>query len=357
MEPDTQNQLMTVDEKVISQLGAISPMLVVEQVRFIQTIMSSVMRKDEHYGMIPGTNKNCLYKSGAEKLCFTFQLIPEFLVDERNLENGHREYVVTCHLTNASGRRVATGVGSCSTMESKYRYRGNELKPTGMEVPSSYWDTRKTNAAKAQDLIGGKGFATKKDDDGKWRIYEKGEKGENPDIADVYNTVLKIGKKRAHVDAAITATAASDIFTQDVDDLPQQPEFFPEPPATPKAQQPTTPVQGAAKPASKPPNAQDAEFTEAPQKQAPPPSGSAPSPAAQSAARGIPPEVLELLNEPNPEEVAKQRILMTKLGIQVANRNKELAEALKADWRNSANAGVRIQILEKAKAALRELCA
>ncbi len=42
---------------------------------------------------------------------------------------------------------------------------------------------------------------------------------ENPDIADTYNTVLKMAKKRAFVDASLTATAASDIFTQDVEDM------------------------------------------------------------------------------------------------------------------------------------------
>ena len=41
----------------------------------------------------------------------------------------------------------------------------------------------------------------------------------NPDIADVYNTVAKMAHKRALVMAAIQATAASDIFTQDVEDM------------------------------------------------------------------------------------------------------------------------------------------
>jgi hypothetical protein len=44
-------------------------------------------------------------------------------------------------------------------------------------------------------------------------------RSENPDIADLYNTVLKMAKKRAFVDATITATAASDFFTQDVEDF------------------------------------------------------------------------------------------------------------------------------------------
>jgi hypothetical protein len=41
---------------------------------------------------------------------------------------------------------------------------------------------------------------------------------ENADLADTYNTVLKMAKKRALVDATLTATAASDIFNQDLED-------------------------------------------------------------------------------------------------------------------------------------------
>lgn len=44
---------------------------------------------------------------------------------------------------------------------------------------------------------------------------------EHDNPADYYNTVLKMAKKRAHVDAVLTATAASDIFTQDIEDMPE----------------------------------------------------------------------------------------------------------------------------------------
>ena len=63
---------------------------------------------------------------------------------------------------------------------------------------------------------------------------------ENPDLADVYNTVLKIAKKRAHVDASLTATAASDIFTQDMEDTSRSVPFVgttPEPPSSESPQQ------------------------------------------------------------------------------------------------------------------------
>jgi hypothetical protein len=64
-------------------------------------------------------------------------------------------------------------------------------------------------------MLGGKDFFFRKIE-GAWIIFRKSaERVENPDIADCYNTVLKIAKKRAHVDAMLTATAASDIFTHE----------------------------------------------------------------------------------------------------------------------------------------------
>jgi hypothetical protein len=104
-------------------------------------------------------------------------------------------------------------------MESKYRYRGGEKIPTGQQVPTEYWNLKKEGKfTEAAEKIGGKGFGVAKIE-GKWEICEIGEKMENPDIADTYNTVLKMAKKRAYVDGILSATAASDIFTQDIEDM------------------------------------------------------------------------------------------------------------------------------------------
>ena len=43
----------------------------------------------------------------------------------------------------------------------------------------------------------------------------------NEDLADQYNTVLKMANKRSLVAAVLNSTAASDIFTQDIEDMPQ----------------------------------------------------------------------------------------------------------------------------------------
>lgn len=198
------------------------------QVQKIQALMQAVMKEGDHYGVIPGTNKPSLYKAGAEKIGVLFRLAPEFIVERTDLPNGHREFQVLCKLTHmGSGVMVGQGVGSCSTMESKYRWRNQDTTEEMGPVPKEYWDAPKDDRAQREkvlaDLYGPGKYRTKKVD-GNWTVLKvtgDGERMENPDIADQYNTVLKMAKKRAFVDATITATAASDFFTQDVEDMPE----------------------------------------------------------------------------------------------------------------------------------------
>ncbi len=201
---------------------AMSCSSVVQQVQIIQNVMHEVMKENEHFGIIPGTNKPSLYKSGAEKLSLTFRLRPEYEIRRSDLLNDHREYEVVCTLYHIpTGQSVGQGVGAATTMEGKYRYRGGEKESTGQSVPKEYWNLK--NAGKlneAQALIGGEGYLPGKID-GVWQICSIGAKVEHDNPADYYNTVLKMAKKRAHVDAILTATAASDIFTQDVEDMPE----------------------------------------------------------------------------------------------------------------------------------------
>lgn len=204
------------------------------QVNLIQQVMKEVMLgpskenpEGVHYGVIPGCKKPSLFKAGAEKLAMVFRLRPVMNnvgdVVITALENGHREVMVYCHIMSASGQELATGVGSCSTMESKYRYQGGQKIPTTTPIPKEYWNLKNEGKFKeAQDLIGGKGFGAGKNDSGEWVVCEIGEKQENPNIADTYNTVLKMAKKRAQIDGTLTATGASDIFTQDVEDFAKE---------------------------------------------------------------------------------------------------------------------------------------
>ena len=215
------------NEIVVREEQSLTAVEIRKQVNLIQEVMKEVMKEGQHFGRIPGCgDKPTLLKPGAEKLSMTFRLRP-IMDNDRDIaiidfQNGHREVRVYCHIYNTAGLELATGIGSCSTMESKYRYRGGEKVGIGKPVPTEYWNLKKAGKVKeAQELIGGAGLAPGKID-GNWEICRIGEKMENPDIADTYNTVLKMAKKRAYVDGILSATGASDIFTQDIEDLPAE---------------------------------------------------------------------------------------------------------------------------------------
>ncbi len=192
------------------------------QVQLIQQVMKEVMIEGQHFGLVPGCGpKPALLKAGAEKLCFAFRMAPSFDITLTQLENGHREYQIICTLKHiVTGYVLGSGVGCCSTMESKYRWRKAER--VCPECGSTAIIKGKAEYGGGWICFARKGGCGEKfkDDDAKITGQEVG-RTENTDIADVYNTVLKIGKKRAHVDAVLTATAASDIFAQDIEENPE----------------------------------------------------------------------------------------------------------------------------------------
>ncbi len=213
--------------------SALSIDQIVKQRTLITDCMSKAMREDQHYGKVPGCgDKPTLLQPGAQLLAHLFRLRPEYEVIETDLPNDHKRFRVTCRLFFIGSTpeiKISEGVGESSSMESKHRFRNAApiITPTGDPVPSTFWDIKNKSgmdAARkwAANSYDGKNVSTKKID-GAWQfvIVEGGsdEKVENANPADVFNTVLKIAKKRAFVDATITATASSDFFTQDLEDI------------------------------------------------------------------------------------------------------------------------------------------
>jgi hypothetical protein len=210
------NEIVVVDQKPME----LSVQEVKSQVQKIQNLMTDLMKDGEHYGTsFPGDTKKNLLKPGADKLCFMFRLRPEFHQEIKNLPESHIEVLTRCEIYHIdSGTKIAEGVGLATTMESKYRWRNASRK-----CP----ECGKETIIKGKEEYGGGWicFAKKggcgakfRDDDPKITDQLLG-KVENPDIADTYNTVIKMSKKRAYVDATITACAASDIFSQDAEDF------------------------------------------------------------------------------------------------------------------------------------------
>lgn len=203
-----------------SELATMSLANVLSRVNLIQEVMKNVMKEGTHFGAsFPGDTKRNLLKPGAEVLGVTFQLYPEFEIEEQVFDSWHRNYNVRCILKHqGTGQIIGMGVGSCSTLESKYRYRkmARICPKCGKEA-----------IIKGSDQYGGGWLCWKKKEgcgakfaDADKAITEQPEgRKENEDPADQWNTCKKIAKKRALVDGTITATACSDMFTQDAEDI------------------------------------------------------------------------------------------------------------------------------------------
>lgn len=169
------------------------------QVRVIQDVLKRVMKKGTHYDQIAGTNGDTLLKPGAEKIAMTFRLAADPEVEDLSDEDCVA-YRIVCRLRTPDGNLVGSGVGEASTNEAKYKWRRAICNEEWEDTP----------------------------EDRRRKHYFRG-KGGRPDVtlqirtepADAANTVLKMAKKRALVDAVLTATAASDLFTQDVEDMPE----------------------------------------------------------------------------------------------------------------------------------------
>lgn len=198
----------------------LTPADVKHQISLIQEIMKDAMKSGEHYGVIPGCgDKPSLLKPGAEKLNLTFRMAPDPEIIVKELSGNHREYQLKVRMTSiVTGRFLGAGVGSANTMETKWRFRKAEQK-----CPKC---GKETIIRGKKEYGGGWLCFTKKGGCG--AKFKEGDpeienqtmgRVEHDNPADYYNTCLKMAKKRALVDAVLTVTAASDIFTQDIEEM------------------------------------------------------------------------------------------------------------------------------------------
>lgn len=201
-----------------------------EQRKILAEYVNSQMVEGTDYGVIPGTNKPTLYKPGAEKLTTLFHCAPRFTIIEKveDFEKGFFYYQFKCEIESLqTAGVVAEGYGSCSSMESKYRYRNDERKCPSCQKPT----IRKSKFAPRDNPNDPPGFYCHEKAGGCGANFGFDDtaiteqivgKIENPDRADTANTVLKMAKKRAHVDGAVTLARCSDMFTQDAEDFADQ---------------------------------------------------------------------------------------------------------------------------------------
>lgn len=158
----------------------VSPMMVIDGLKldrvqdsiqkiqqFQKIIQETLVLGHDHGAAFSGSSKTSLLKPGAEKILMLLGLSSEYEIIEniQNYEDGFFAYTVRCILTKG-GQVITHGLGHCNSKEKKY-------------------------------------------DSDKQDKYMLG------------NTCLKMAKKRAQVDAALTVGSLSNIFTQDLEDMVQ----------------------------------------------------------------------------------------------------------------------------------------
>lgn len=195
----------------------------IERRKLLVEFTRAVLVPNKDYGIIPGTEKYTLLKPGAEKLSsyFGFSVRFDILNAERDFtgEKHNNEpffhYEIRCILYH-SEKIIAEGFGACNSWEKKFRYRSARRICPLCQQPAiinskyngGFYCNPKMNGC-------GRKFHT---NDPQIINQEEG-KVNNPDIADQVNTILKIAKKRAFIDAILIAVNASEFFTQDLEDL------------------------------------------------------------------------------------------------------------------------------------------
>lgn len=192
------NNLVTTQQSQISLIDSVDLGVIqatMQKVATFQAMIQNNLKVNHDFGVIAGAgSKPTLLKPGGEKICMMFGLNPEydFLEKTENYKDGFFAYNIKCTLYR-NGNPVSQGIGSCNSMEKKYRYINSDSIPDGVDPAA---------VEKTTDKYG--------------RIKYKIP---NPHIADLVNTILKMAKKRSFIDAVLQVASLSDVFTQDLEDI------------------------------------------------------------------------------------------------------------------------------------------
>lgn len=174
----------------------------IQAINQFQKIVHENLISGQDYGVIPGTgNKPTLLKPGAEKIAKLLGLADQYDILDRQEDwsKPFFRYLIKCRLVGLNGVVISEGLGECNSYESKYRYRWVSER----DLPSGA-DKAKLVSQERRSKTGGH-----------WKVYRL----ENEDVFSQVNTILKMAKKRALVDASLSAGRLSDVFTQDIEDM------------------------------------------------------------------------------------------------------------------------------------------
>lgn len=173
----------------------------------LNRFISSQMKDGRDYGVIPGTKKKSLYQVGAEKL-LNFRGFgcrhepgPGTIIDWKGKFWNYEYKAVIYRLKD--GVVVSELYGSANSQEDSFAFHWVTEKriPRGLNIEELEW----------KEIDG---------DRGSFKLYRI----DNPNPANIVNSLQKRGQKRAMIGATKLATRSSDNFTANEDDEPEEKE-------------------------------------------------------------------------------------------------------------------------------------
>lgn len=181
------------------------PMSVAErqaQINVIQELMRNNMKDGTHYGKVFSGAKPSLWKPGAEMIAMTLRVAIDHSVEDLSTSDDVRYRVKAIAARQADGLFLGATYGECWSAEQKYMWRE--------AVVQREWDLFPEDRKRIK-------FEKANNKEGFREIYQV--RTHPPDTS---NTILKMACKRSDVAVVLLVTAASDIFTQDIEDLPTE---------------------------------------------------------------------------------------------------------------------------------------
>ncbi|MEO6327053.1 MAG: hypothetical protein ABIQ65_20705, partial [Thermoanaerobaculia bacterium] len=116
----------TITAEIVHQPSS-APTLTADAIKknrnLVLEVVRAVMKKNVHYGTIPGTDKNSLWKPGAEVLFSTFRIAVDQEVEDISGPDERRFRVKTLASHQGTGTHLGSAIGEASTSEEKYRWR------------------------------------------------------------------------------------------------------------------------------------------------------------------------------------------------------------------------------------------
>ena len=158
------------------ELQAMQASVLLARMESVEHVVREVMKPGIHYGPVaPGVPGNMLYKAGTEVLAAAFQLALEYDVRTEPADDGRR-YIAVCRVTHQpSGAFLGSGVGECSTSETKFKWRSAHKKEYDATPPDRRREKFKKNGERYCQV--------------------------REEVDDKANTALKMATKRAAADA------------------------------------------------------------------------------------------------------------------------------------------------------------